>query len=77
VVLTLLVGAVGPAAGESLPHFDPHRNTWRGTHVVVVEGGKVVESWKGRPQGRRAPARGGRPVYPRSTSNGPGRAAVR
>ena len=27
--------------------FDAQRNTWSTTHIVVVEGGKVVESWKG------------------------------
>ena len=46
-LLTLLVAAIGPASAEILPDFDPHQNTWRATHIVVVEGGKVVESWKG------------------------------
>jgi hypothetical protein len=30
-----------------LPSFDAHGNVWMATHIVVTEGGKVVESWKG------------------------------
>jgi hypothetical protein len=36
-----------PASAEELPEFDPHLSTWKATHIVVTEGGKVVESWKG------------------------------
>jgi hypothetical protein len=28
-------------------YFDPERATWLSTHIVVVEGDKVVESWAG------------------------------
>jgi|GEM_PF-1992308 len=29
------------------PIFDSHENTWDATHIVVVEGEKIVASWKG------------------------------
>jgi hypothetical protein len=48
-ILSLLAVTLVPvaASGETLPDFDPHTCTWRATHIVVVEGTKVVESWKG------------------------------
>src|SRR5262245_42093587 len=39
--------APNSALAESLPWYDPQKNTWNATHIVVAEGGKVVESWKG------------------------------
>jgi hypothetical protein len=48
-LISVAVFASGPAvgfAGLLLP-FDPQRNTWNATHIVVVEGEKVVESWAG------------------------------
>ena len=41
----VLVSNLSPAS--ALPPYDAPTNSWNSTHVVVVEGGKVVESWKG------------------------------
>jgi hypothetical protein len=45
---TLAMAAIPvPGLAEDLPEFEPQHNTWNATHIVVVEDGKVVESWKG------------------------------
>lgn len=43
----ILTAAPAPAFGSILLPFDAQRNTWASTHIVLVEGGKVVESWTG------------------------------
>jgi hypothetical protein len=39
--------APSKCAALELPPFDAQRNTWNATHVIVIESGKVVESWAG------------------------------
>ena len=48
-IATVAALALMPGHGFSafmLP-FDAQHNTWNATHIVVVEGGKVIECWKG------------------------------
>jgi len=37
----------GPALAEDFFGFDCRQFTWTSSHIVLVEGGTVVESWKG------------------------------
>lgn len=47
-VAVALAAAAGPALAELPPRgFDPPNHTWAATHIVLVEGETVIESWKG------------------------------
>jgi len=48
IVLAVLVFGSMPLFASTPPlGCDVQKNTWQATHIVVVEGGKVVESWTG------------------------------
>ena len=47
VTLVALACVPGVASAEDLPDFDSHQNTWHATHIVLVDGETVVESWAG------------------------------
>jgi hypothetical protein len=36
-----------PGSAATWPDFNAKSSTWHATHIVVVESGKVIESWKG------------------------------